>query len=333
MSDGKLALVIGAAGGVGFETAQALLRHNWQVRALARDIKRAPRLDGATWVQGDAMCADDVMAAARGARVIVHAANPPGYKNWPKLVPAMLANTIAAAQANNARIVLPGTVYNYGPDVLPVVREEDAQNPVTRKGKIRVEMEAALERSGVRALILRAGDFFGPHAGNSWFAQAMVKPGAPLKSVVYPGRRNVGHAWAYLPDFAETIARLLDREGELARFERFHFGGHYFERGVDIAECMREAIGDRRLPIRGFPWAALLALSPVVPLFGEMAEMRYLWTQDLRLDNGKLARFLRAEPHTPIITALRSTLSALGCLALATDLEPHGVEINHVARA
>lgn len=323
MSNGKLALVIGAAGGVGFETARALLRHGWQVRALARDIARAPRLDGAVWVQGDAMSADDVMAAADGAAVIVHAVNPPGYKNWPKLVPAMLANTIAAAEANDARIVLPGTVYNYGPDVMPVVREGDAQNPRTRKGKIRVAMERSLEQSRARALILRAGDFFGPHAGNSWFAQGMVKPGAPPKSVVYPGKRNVGHAWAYLPDFAETIARLRDREAELARFERFHFGGHYFERGVDFAECVREAAGNPRLPIQAFPWLALLALAPFVPLFREMAEMRYLWRRDLKLDNFKLVRFLGAEPHTPIVPALQTTLDALGCAPSAQALAPH----------
>lgn len=314
MSDGKLALVIGAAGGVGFETARALLRHGWRVRAMVRDVARAPRLDGAVWVQGDAMCAEDVMTAARGAAVIVHAVNPPGYKNWPKLVPAMLANTIAAAEAHHARIVLPGTVYNYGPDVMPVVREGDAQNPRTKKGKIRVAMERALEHSKARVLIVRAGDFFGPHAGNSWFAQGVVKPGAPLKSVVYPGKRDVGHAWAYLPDFAETIARVLDRESDLARFERFHFGGHYFERGVDMAECVREAVGAPRLPIRGFPWLTVLALAPVVPLFREMAEMRYLWRRDLKLDNFKLVRFLGAEPHTPIITALRETLIALQCL-------------------
>ncbi|UPT61996.1 MAG: NAD(P)H-binding protein [Hyphomonadaceae bacterium JAD_PAG50586_4] len=324
MSDGKLALVIGAAGGVGFETARALLRHGWQVRALARDIARAPRLDGAVWVQGDALRADDVMAAARGADVIVHAVNPPGYKNWPKLVPAMLANTIAAAEANDARIVLPGTVYNYGPDVMPVVREGDAQNPRTRKGKIRVEMERALEESDARVLILRAGDFFGPHAGNSWFAQGMVKAGAPLKSVVYPGVRHVGHAWAYLPDFAETIARLLARESDLARFERFHLGGHYFERGVDFAECVREATGNAHLPIRSFPWLALLAMAPFAPLFREMAEMRYLWRRDLKLDNLKLVRFLGAEPHTPIISALRATLSALACLPLSKAPGPGG---------
>ena len=52
---------------------------------------------------------------------------------------------------------------------------------MTRKGKIRVEREERLEtasRDGVRTLIVRAGDFFGPRTGNSWFAQGLIKPGA-----------------------------------------------------------------------------------------------------------------------------------------------------------
>ena len=50
MTNEKLALVIGAAGGVGFETARALIGHGWRVRALARDPSRGPRLPGAQWV-------------------------------------------------------------------------------------------------------------------------------------------------------------------------------------------------------------------------------------------------------------------------------------------
>ena len=36
----------------------------------------------------------------------------------------MLDNTIAAAKAGGARILLPDTIYNYGPDVFPLLREE-----------------------------------------------------------------------------------------------------------------------------------------------------------------------------------------------------------------
>jgi nucleoside-diphosphate-sugar epimerase len=142
-----------------------------------------------------------------------------------------------------------------------------------------------------------------------------VQPGKKLRRVIYPGTRNVGHAWAYLPDFAETIAQLVDREAELAQFECFHFRGHYFEHGVAIAECAGiVANGQKGAPVYDFPWFVVLALSPFVQLFREMAEMRYLWRQSVELDNSKLVAFLGREPHTPIDAALHETLSALGCL-------------------
>jgi nucleoside-diphosphate-sugar epimerase len=318
MTDGKTALILGATGGVGHETALALAARGWKVRALHRRPEQArstsPQAD---WIAGDAMNQADVIAAGRGAALIFHGVNPPGYRNWRGLALPMLDNTIAAARAVGARIVFPGTVYNYGPDAFPLLSETSPQKPRTRKGAIRVDMERRLEeaaRRGPRVLIVRGGDFFGPHTGNSWFSQGLVKPGKPLRSITYPGRRGVGHAWAYLPDFAAAIARLVDYEGPLESFETFHFGGHWFERGEEIAERIRAVAGDERIPIRAFPWMLLLALSPFVRLFREMAEMRYLWTTPVRLDNAKLVRALGEEPHTEINAALRRTLTALGCL-------------------
>ena len=317
----RIALVIGATGGIGGETARALLDSGWTVRALTRDPARAKksfgRLGAIEWLQGDAMNRDDVMAAAAGVGVVVHAANPPGYKNWQGLVLPMLESSITAAQANGARVVLPGTVYNFGPDAPDVVDEATPQRPVTRKGKIRVAMEQRLEqaaRDGVPVLIVRAGDFFGSHAGNSWFAQGFVKPGRPLRSVTYPGKRDRSHAWAYLPDLAKTIAQLLERSADLGSFEVFHFAGHGVERGVELAEATRRAAGFPTAPIRRFPWFAIYLLAPFSETFREMLEMRYLWSRSLLLDNRKLVAFLGQEPHTPTEQALTATLRGLDCM-------------------
>lgn len=112
------ALVLGATGGIGGQVARTLLQRGWRVRALHRDpVAAAARRPGLAieWVGGDAMEAADVSAAARGASVIVHAVNPPGYKDWHRFVVPMLDHTIAAARTHGARIVLPGNVYNHGP--------------------------------------------------------------------------------------------------------------------------------------------------------------------------------------------------------------------------
>jgi nucleoside-diphosphate-sugar epimerase len=316
MTQKKIALVVGANGGIGGELAAALKRHGWQVHGLARQ----PRAGGdeATaphhWIAGDAMRAEDVRRAAAGAALIVHAVNPPGYRDWERLVLPMLRNSIAAARAVGARIVLPGTVYNYGPETFPLVDEAAPQRPLTRKGAIRAQMEQALREAGadgVRSLIVRAGDFFGPRPGNNWFSQGLVKPGGAIKSITYPGAPGVGHNWAYLPDLAETVAQLLQREDRLGVFETFHFGGHWDADGTAMVGAIRQVLQQPALPVRSFPWAILTLLAPFKTLFREMREMRYLWRQPLQLDNRRLVDWLGAEPHTPLELAVRRTLDGL----------------------
>src|SRR5690606_14083220 len=119
---------------------------------------------------------------------------------------------IAAARHHGGpRIVLPGTIYNYDAATVPVISADTPQRAASRKGVIRVEMEARLRAASGEApcLIVRAGDFFGPGARSSWFSQAMVRPGHPIRRIVNPARGG-GHSWAYLPDLAETFARLMD---------------------------------------------------------------------------------------------------------------------------
>ena len=248
MTTNRTALVLGATGGVGGEVARLLVTRGWNVRALHRDpdkLSASNKATGLVWHRGDAMSASDVAAAA-GVSVIVHAVNPPGYRNWGKLVLPMLDNTIAAARVNGARIILPGTVYNFGPDAFPDLHETSPQNPVTTKGRIRVAMERRLREAastGVGVLIVRAGDFFGPKAGNNWFSQGLVKPGKPVTAITYPGRHGIGHQWAYLPDVAETMVRLLEKPAALETFAVFHMEGHWDADGMQMIDAIRRAVG------------------------------------------------------------------------------------------
>ncbi|TRL38072.1 NAD-dependent epimerase/dehydratase family protein [Rhizobium straminoryzae] len=312
-----LALVLGATGGIGGAVARRLLQEGWRIRALNRKAaEAAAREPSFDWRQGDAMDAEAVRSAAQGARLIVHAVNPPGYRDWDKLVMPMLENTIAAARENGARILLPGTVYNYGPGSFPLIAETSPQKPLTRKGTIRVQMEQRLQaaaKEGVPVLIVRAGDFFGPGSANSWFAQGVVKPGMPLRSVGFVARPGIGHQWAYLPDVAETMVRLLSMPDRLGSFETFHMDGVWDHSGVQMAEAIERVVG-HPLSHRRFPWWAVVLASPFVPLFREVLEMRYLWQRPVRLSNAKLRAFLGAEPQTPLDDALRATLRDLGCL-------------------
>ncbi|MBL8555203.1 MAG: NAD(P)H-binding protein [Phenylobacterium sp.] len=309
----RQALVIGATGGVGGATADRLLADGWRVRALNRNPETAAQRSGRgglEWVAGDAMVAADVATAAEGCDIIVHGANPPGYRNWAGLQLPMLASTIAAAKAGGARVLFPGTVYNYGEDAFPRIDERSEQHPATRKGRIRVAMEALLRGSGVPVLILRTGDFFGPRPGNNWMSQGLVRPGRPPTSVMYPGPLDVPHAWAYLPDVAETFVRLLATD--LAAFDVFQMQGQEVD-GHQLVAGLEAAVGGP-VAVRRLPWLGLHMAAPFNESLREMLEMRYLWERPVLLDNRRLVAKLGAEPRTSLAEALRAALAGQGSL-------------------
>jgi len=315
----KQVLVLGASGGIGGEVARQLRDAGWRVKALKRGMDVPERREGIEWSGGDAMNPDHVRQAARGCQVIVHAVNPPGYRHWAERVLPMVDNTIAAAIAERATIVLPGTVYNYGPDAFPSIAEEAPQNPLTRKGHIRVQLERRLHDAtlrGARAIVVRAGDFFGPRAANSWFSQGLVQPGKPVRHIRVPNDAGVGHQWAYLPDVARTMCALLERRDGLEPFARFHMDGHWDADGTALAEAIREVARrhGQDPTIVAFPWWLTRLAAPVVPTLRELREMRYLWSEPLRLDNRRLRAVLGEEPHTPLKDAVEATLAGMGCI-------------------
>lgn len=315
----RIALILGATGGIGGAITEALLRRGWRVRALVRNRNAAVlqlnrRLRPIEYVEGDAMCRADVVQAAAGVDAIVHAVNPPGYRDWDRTVLPMIDNTIAAARATGgARIVLPGTIYNFDPVCSPIIGEDTPSRPRTSKGEIRVALEERLSRAtAVPSLIVRAGDFFGPGARASWFAQSLVKPGRPVKRLLNPGK-SVGHSWAYLPDLAAAIAQLMDLDDTLRPFERVQFEGIWDADGSILPDAIRRTVG-RNVPERQFPWWLMRVLSPFGGFPREVVEIEPYWRSPVRLDNKRLVELLGSEPRTPLDEAIRITLGALDCL-------------------
>jgi nucleoside-diphosphate-sugar epimerase len=166
-------------------------------------------------------------------------------------------------------------------------------------------------------IIVRAGDFFGPKVGNSWFSQGMIKPGEAITAINLPGDPGVGHQWCYLPDVARTMVQLLEHRESLDSFSTFHMAGHWDSDGTEMSEAIANAVvssGGARPKIKPFPWWFIALASPFKSTFRELLEMRYLWKQPIRMSNERLIAILGHEPHTPLNDAVQKTLEGMGCL-------------------
>ena len=311
-------LILGANGRFGCATASAFDAAGWQVFAQVRRDGVPGLPASATLVRAALTDTVALAAAAAQARVVVHAVNP-AYTRWEQEAMPALHAGLAIAERLRAHVILPGNVYNFGATMPAVLHEDTPQRPSTRKGEIRVEMEALMARhsaaTGFPASVVRGGDFFGSGTGG-WFDKVVV---ASLRAgkLVYPGPLDLPHAWAYLPDMARAMV-VVAAQARPTGFARWHFEGHTLTGREFLAavEAAAASLGVR--PAGGFrhggmPWWLLRAVGLAVPMWREFARMSYLWRVPHGLD-GRRLRTLAGDTRidTPIVAALRESLRALG---------------------
>jgi nucleoside-diphosphate-sugar epimerase len=318
----KRVLVLGANGRLGAACCAAFAEADWLVHAIARAANPALANRNAFNVKSLAANLSEIekiVAFAQGASAVVYCANP-AYTKWPQQAQAMLDEGLAIARRLDALFLFPGNVYNFGQNMPQCLDSDTAQQPSTRKGEIRRQMELSITRQcerGLRAITLRAGDFIGAGRG-SWIDQVIAKSLSSGR-IVYPGPLDVAHAWAYLPDLASAFVALAQRDrlqssSAPASYESYTFAGHTLTGAelLDAIEAAARATSVKQALKRGsMPWRLYRALSLVVPMLREIVEMEYLWRVPHCLDGDKLKQAIGVTTHTPIDVAMKRTLEAL----------------------
>lgn len=282
------ALILGASGRFGHHAAAAFAAAGWHVRPFDR-------------------ARDSLPEAAAGAQVIVNGWNPP-YPDWAAQLPELTERVIGAAEASGATILQPANVYVYGAAAPPVLRPDTphaASNPL---GRLRIAMEARLRESGLPVILLRAGDYIDTASSGGWLDRVMLKPGKGVLD--YPGRPDIPHAWAFLPDLARAAVALAERRAELPRFAEVLFLG-YTLTGAELAAGLGAALG-RPLRLGRMNWLPLQFARPFWPMARGLLEMRYLWDMPHGIDGTGFAEMLPEFHPTPVQEALQRALTAAG---------------------
>ena len=282
----QTALILGGTGRFGRNCTLAFEAAGWQTRQFDRK-------------------ADDLMLAVQGVDVIVAAWNP-AYPDWAAQVLQQHAKVIKAARSVDATVIVPGNVYVYGPDSDPIWRVTTPHQATNPLGRIRIDLEAAYRESGVRTILLRAGDFIDTKDSGNWFD--MILTSKLAKGIFrYPGQVNIPHAWAYLPDLTRAAVELAEKRDTLNRFEEVAFPGYTLS-GQELTDALSDVCGvDLRL--KQVSWLPFRLLSPFWKMAGCLLEMRYLWNTPHSLARDRFDTLLPDFKATPVADALRSAIA------------------------
>lgn len=284
----KTALIIGVTGNFGNEMALALKAQNWNVKALMRDVSKAPEwMEPKNAIQGSARDDVAVKRACEGVDLIVYAANPQ-YHRWHEEALQMLEPVARIAEINKLSLLFPGNVYNFAPEA-GRIKEVSSMAPPTDKGEVRVAMEQRLKEAsklGAKVTIVRAGDFLGPRTHMSW-VDFIAKQKNGQMTFSMPHTAEHTHYWTFLPDLCANAALLVEQER--SDFEVFHDPGLALQTS-DWQQAFKD--NAQILKVKGFPWWFFKVVSPFNPMLREVLKMQYLWRDNVVLDGTKMKEVL-----------------------------------------
>jgi len=278
----KHALIFGATGGFGSAITKVMANNGWQVSALTRKPKAS-------------------------------AANIP-YPKWNPVMINYTRNIIDIAQKANAHLIFIGNVYNLGIPEDGVISHDTPDAPINEKGEVRSTLEQMIKdasATGLKATIMRFGDFFGPGVTqNNWFIECTKK--LHKNKLTAMGPVDMPHTWTYLPDAAsatEQVAAARLQTTELPNYLVLPFQGHVFS-FRQLAQQI-ETIKGEKIELGKIPWPLFKLLGVVWPLMKDIVSMRYLWQHDIQLDGSALAELTGQPEHTDLADALQQTIPDL----------------------
>lgn len=285
--------VVFGAGQVGAGVAHALRDAGVRVRVVRRTA--APVAEGVEVVAGDARDAAFVRAATEGAAAIYHCMNPSAYTGaaWAAEFPAQGEALIAAARHHGARLVCLDNLYGYG--VVDGPRTEVTPMGATGpKGRVRVAWDARLRAAGaegLRYVVGRAGDFFGPGTADQSLFSAKAAAGLARGETLWVvGDADAVHAFSYVPAVVAGLVAMglaePDVEGRVYHLPVVQRSPRA------LAEALAAEAGGPKATVRALPVWSLALLAPFVPVLGELRETAYQWDRPFLVDDSAFrARF------------------------------------------
>lgn len=281
----ELHIVFGASGALGSAIVHHLLAEGLPVRAASRDVERAAGVlpEGIDIVQCDAIDGTNVMAAAHEAKVIYNCMYVGDQMK------EVTGNLMTAARETGATLVNPSNGLVYGPLQQTPANEEHPQEPTSRRGVMRKEIDDMLleahDKGEIQVVIPRLSTFYGAHVAGTFIAG--VFEAAKLgRAATWLGKLDQPHGLLYLPDAAAACVLLATNDATWG--QAWHVPGAGPMTGSAFISKVFETFGQTpKMMARGKMFFQFIGI--VAPRTRDMVEVMYQFEQPFVLDGSKFA--------------------------------------------
>jgi nucleoside-diphosphate-sugar epimerase len=321
------AVVFGASGPVGLATIQALVNQGHpSIVAVSRSgrLVASGLLEGAvTGRSGDALNANEVRAICEGAAVIYCCIGLP-YNSviWERDFPVIVDNLLAAAAEVEAPLIWADNLYCFGKEHTGKVLMERSTEFTTkgRKPALRAKLDrrilTAAATGRVMAAIVRASDFYGPGVTVSTLGGFVFPALLEGTKALLTADATTKHTFTYVPDFAAALVAV--GSDPTAWGQAWHVPNalaiataDVLRRIVALENARRVAEHQQPLPVKFTVLTRLMRyiVGLVMPVFQELAEMQYAYTQDYLVDSSQFTQHFPTVTATPLDEGLLATIN------------------------
>ena len=200
-------------GAVGRETAALFAARGDDVVVAQRHAPEQLPI-GIRFAACDVTSRESVATVCTGCDVAICAVGfPYDWRLWERAWPATISALLSTCEQTGARFVFADNLYMAGPQTVPLTEDLPLTNyghkPRIRAGLTRM-WQTAHDSGRVRAVAVRASDFYGPNVSTSVLSAFGVARLVRNQAALIPYSPDFPHDFTYVRDFARAIVTLAD---------------------------------------------------------------------------------------------------------------------------
>lgn len=300
--------ILGATGNIGMALAKELVEYPVEIRLVSRNPVKVNPTD--ELFKADLLRLKEVEEAIAGSDTVYLVAGIP-YKTstWEAEWPVLMQNVITACKKSDSKLVFFDNMYCYDPAHVGKLTEESPVKPESRKGKVRASIAQMIldeiNQGTLKAMIVRAADFYGPNAKSSMLQESVIKRMLEGKSAQWLYDADKKHSFTYIPDAAHATAFLAQQES--AWNQVWHLPtSNLYPTGRQVVEILAKELNTRpKIQVLAGPMVSILGLF--IPILREVGELRYQLDQDYCFDSSKIEQAFGLK-STDLTKGLKSCL-------------------------